>query len=97
MQHDGMQDISHEPEHELGCLSPQVILSTVDTSQDENTCTTYVDLLLEMQQYIDTYIAIHQAVIPYRHTFRSYLGRIDISNIVIHRCIGIKMYTYTYN
>ena len=50
----------------------------------------YVICMLEMQQYqyIDIYrhIVMHWAVILYD----TYLGRIDISNIVIYRCINIK-------
>ena len=45
-----------------------------------------------MQRYIDISWYIGQW-----YCIDTHLGRIDISNIVIYRCIAIKMYTYTYN
>ena len=49
-----------------------------------------------MQRYIDI-SSYHDTLGSDTVLIDTHLGRIDISNIVIYRCIVIKMYTFTYN
>ena len=58
----------------------------------------YCTCTIQMQRYIDI-LSYHDTLGSDTVLIDTHLpvGRIDISNIVIYRCIVIKMYTFTYN